>query len=84
MNVHTFRNDLRVALASSGMSQSELSRRSGVEQYNISKFLNGEREMLLSNALRLWPFVYGDAGPCPTESLSAESGEGERGDGDET
>jgi len=58
-----------MALTSSGMSQSELSRRSGVEQYNISKFLNGEREMLLSNALRLWPFIYGDdgdAGPRPT------------------
>ena len=59
MNTEIFRNDLRKILETSGMSQSDLSRLSGVKQYNISKFLKGEREILLSTALRLWPFVYG-------------------------
>lgn len=65
MNTDTFRNDLREAMNSRGMSQSELSRVSGVEQYNLSKFLKGEREIVLRNALKLWPFVYGDI-PSPS------------------
>jgi len=66
MNIKTFREDLRRAISASGISQSELARLSGVDQCNISKFLNPpkgrkERDMRLSVALRLWPFVYGDA-----------------------
>ena len=66
MNIKTFREDLRRAISASGISQSELARLSGVDQCNISKFLNQpkgrkERDMRLSVALRLWPFVYGDA-----------------------
>ena len=66
MNIKTFREDLRRAISASGISQSELARLSGVDQCNISKFLNQpkgrkDRDMRLSVALRLWPFVYGDA-----------------------
>lgn len=66
MDIKTFREDLRRAISASGISQCELARLSGVDQCNISKFLNppqkkGDRDMKLSVALRLWPFIYGDA-----------------------
>ena len=77
MNTEIFRNDLRKILETSGMSQSDLSRLSGVKQYNISKFLKGEREILLSTALRLWPFVYGHSiTATPTTPPEPERGEG--------
>lgn len=63
MNTENFRKDLRMAMEAQSVTQSELSRMSGVEQYNISKFLNGDRDILLSNAMKLWPFVYGDKQP---------------------
>ena len=66
MNIETFREDLRQAIAKNGLSQCELARVSGVGQYNISRFLNPperngriERDMKLSVAMKLWPFVYG-------------------------
>lgn len=61
MNIQTFREDVRAVVSKVG--QSELSRLSGVGQCNISKFLNMDREMKLSNVLRIWPFVYGDLRP---------------------
>lgn len=77
MNIKTFREDLRRAISASGISQCELARLSGVDQCNISKFLNPpkerkERDMKLSVALRLWPFVYGDA-LTPTAPATAPS-----------
>lgn len=70
MNTENFRKDLRMAMEAQSVTQSELSRMSGVEQYNISKFLNGDRDILLSNAMKLWPFVYGDR--CPHQSPHIE------------
>lgn len=63
--MQTFLDDLKKAMDESSISQSELSRMSGVKQYNISKFLSGDRDILLSNALKLWPFVYGKQGALP-------------------
>ena len=61
MNIENFRNDLKRALSASGISQCELASMAGVRQGTLSKFLNGnrDRDMKLSVAMRLWPFVYG-------------------------
>lgn len=61
MNIENFRNDLKEALSASGISQCELASMAGVRQGTLSKFLNGnrDRDMKLSVAMRLWPFVYG-------------------------
>lgn len=84
MNIKTFREDLRRAISASGISQCELARLSGVDQCNISKFLNppqknGDRDMKLSVALRLWPFIYGDAltpaAPATTPSSEEVGGD---------
>ncbi|WP_143339558.1 helix-turn-helix domain-containing protein [Desulfovibrio legallii] len=66
MNIETFRTDLQRAIREKGLSQSELARLAGIRQGTLSKFLTAEngRDMNLSTALRLWPFVYG-APPIP-------------------
>lgn len=59
-----------------GETQSGVSAAYGVQQASLSRFLSGGSGLSGDAILRLWPFVYGNAGPCPTKSLSAESGEG--------
>lgn len=78
-----FRNDLRAWQAREGISQVRLAKMSGVDQASISRFLREEDPEGLSgeSVLRLYRFVYPLEPPTPP--LSAESGEGERADGDE-
>jgi predicted transcriptional regulator len=62
----TFYDDLKRYLSETGISQSELARRSGVSQHNLSKFLKGGRDMRISTASKLFPFVYGTSPPVPS------------------
>ena len=77
--IHEFRNRLDAFLAEAKLTQTELSQRSGVPQYTISRFLAGKdlsgRYLVpLQNTMSDWQ------GELPVP-LSAQSGEGERGDG---
>lgn len=49
----TFAQALRGAMAEQHMSQTKLSKLSGVSQGNLSKYLSGKRETSLTTAVRL-------------------------------
>lgn len=59
MNTLDFKNDLKKALISSGISQSHLASVCGLSQGTISKIIHGKKEIWLSTAISLWPYVYG-------------------------
>lgn len=46
-------DDLRAAIAASGLSLNELRRRCGVDHGQLSRFVRGERDLTLTNAGRV-------------------------------
>lgn len=63
MKTSDFHIRLRNQLAAGTLSQAALARQSGVSQGTISKIIHGKKTILLSTAIRLWPFVYGSEFP---------------------
>jgi len=55
-------DSIRDRLRSLSITQQELSRKSGVSQPSISKFLGG-KSITVTTLEKLWPFLYGDASP---------------------
>ncbi|HIX40483.1 MAG TPA: helix-turn-helix domain-containing protein [Candidatus Desulfovibrio intestinigallinarum] len=70
MNTTSFRKDLHFVLQKNHVTQKELERLTGVKQATISRFLKGKRDISLSLALRLWPFVYGNFPQSPAAPTS--------------
>lgn len=70
MDTATFRKDLKFVLQRSHVTQKELEQITGVKQATISRFLKGKRDISLSLALKLWPFVYGGFPQSPAAPTS--------------
>lgn len=79
MNTPDFKNDLKKALVMSGMSQSRLASVCGLSQGTISKILHGKKEIWLSTAILLWPYVYGIPFPRPSAPTPPTERGGENG-----
>lgn len=76
MNIETFRTDFLARQAETGISQNKISAQYGVEQASLSRFLSGKSGLSFDNALKLWPFVYGNsfrATATPTTSPEGDA-----------
>ena len=73
MNVETLRQEVRALMKNHGLTQAELSARTGIPQGNISRFLSGT-EMRSSYTLNLLALVQNGPGLTATPTTPPAAG----------
>lgn len=66
------KQEIQNALERLGWTATKLANEAGVAPPVLTRFLSGDRDGIHSKTLeKLWPFIYGDKRPKPTEDKAA-------------